>query len=101
MTQRLLSPRQAERVVLDAGLHSLEASISLGLIDEIAPSIDAAREKATKLEALPKEAYAFAKLALRELPPIDATANQLFQEQIIPSWISPELKKKLLAVLAR
>ena len=118
MVQRLLSPRQAERVVLEAGLHSPDEAQRLGLIDEVVGArtaeearqlgltnnlsyIEAAREKLTALSKLPREAYAASKRALRELPATNEATDKFFVEQVVPTWVSPALKKKLLSVLGK
>jgi enoyl-CoA hydratase len=101
MVQRLLSPRQAERVVLDASLYNPHDAKEVGLIDEVVDNIDKAKQKLSKLSTLPPEAYAASKKTLRELPTTNETTDKFFVEQVVPSWVSPALKQRLMMLLGK
>jgi enoyl-CoA hydratase len=101
MVQRLLSPRQAERVVLDASLYSPNDAKAVGLVDEVVDDLAEAKKKLSNLSKLLPEAYAASKKALRELPATDEPTDRLFLEQVVPTWVSPALKQRLIAVLRK
>lgn len=102
MVQRLLSPRDLERVILEGALYSPEGALKVGLIDEVAEEAERlAKEKLEALAKLPREAYAANKQIIREVPPTSPQDEAHFQTSVVPSWIAPALKQKLLAVLGK
>jgi enoyl-CoA hydratase len=91
-----------ERVVLEGGLHSPAAALRLGLVDEIVAGEAEARVFAERIAKTPRDAYVKAKLALREgVLDLDADEELRFREEVVPGWITQELKARLAAVLAR
>ncbi|MGH7296371.1 MAG: enoyl-CoA hydratase/isomerase family protein [Polyangiaceae bacterium] len=91
-----------ERVVLEGGLYPPETALRLGLVDEIVADEAQARAYADRVAASPRPAYLAAKQAIRrgvlDTPPDEERA---FREAALPAWVSPELKARLAAVLAR
>ncbi|HEY8041526.1 MAG TPA: enoyl-CoA hydratase/isomerase family protein [Polyangiaceae bacterium] len=91
-----------ERVVLEGALHGPETALRLGLVDEIVAGEAEARAFAERMASVPRDAYGAAKRALRDgALDVDAAEERRFLEEVVPRWITPELKAKLAAVLAR
>jgi enoyl-CoA hydratase/carnithine racemase len=91
-----------ERVVLEGGLYSPETALRLGLVDEMVNGEAEARAYAERIEALPGPAYAAAKRALRQgVLDVGPEEERRFRETALPAWVTPELKARLAAVLAR
>ena len=94
--------REAETVLLGAGLHDPETAARLGLVDEVADDARAVAEARLKaLASHPAAAYAVTKKTLREEVVGDPEKNRAFLREAIPAWVSPELKERIRAVLAR
>jgi enoyl-CoA hydratase len=91
-----------ERVVLEGALYAPETALRLGLVDELVASEAEARAYADRVAASPAPAYAAAKRSLRggvlEVAPDE---ERHFRERVLPAWVTPELKARLAAVLAR
>ena len=105
-TWRLVTHRLAaharDRVVLEGALHAPEAALRLGLVDELVAGEEEARAYAERIAAAPRAAYVAAKAALREgLLEVSPGEERHFREAVLPAWVTPEFKKRLLAVLAR
>lgn len=93
-----ISPAHLDQVLLGAGLHAPAEALRLGLVDEVADDAPAAaRRRLEALAAHPPDGYAAAKAALRA-PLLEAADDAVFRA-ILPSWTSPELKARLMAVL--
>jgi enoyl-CoA hydratase len=91
-----------ERVVLEGGLHGPETALRLGLVDELVAGEAEARAYAEKVAASPSPAYAAAKKALRRgVLDVGADEEREFLETVLATWVTPELKLRLAAVLAR
>lgn len=88
------------RVLLGAGLFDARTALALGLVDALG-DLDDARKLLTGLARHPREAYAATKKALRPSTEIDADTRQAFLDGVVPTWTSPALKERLLAVLQR
>lgn len=79
-----------ETVLLSAKRFSVTEALALGLLDRVAPRSEAralAEAALNERAALPRRAYAAAKLTLRTpLPEPDAASKQFFAE-VLPSWV--------------
>jgi enoyl-CoA hydratase len=102
LVERRVPSHAIERVVLEGGLYPPETALRLGLVDEVVAGEDEARAYADRIAALPAAAYAAAKKALRDgRLDVDADEERQFREAVLPAWVTPELKARLAAVLAR
>ena len=91
-----------ERVVLEGGLYAPETALRLGLVDELVAGEAEARAYAERIAAAPRAAYVAAKKALREAVfDVEPDEERRFREEALPAWVTPELKARLAAVLAR
>jgi enoyl-CoA hydratase len=103
MLRTRLPPEHLETVLLEAGLHDPEDALLLGLVDAVteAPEKWAAAGIARRCKS-PRSAYTAAKLALRA-PSMAITSEQdaAFVRDVLPTWVSPELKAKLRKFLGR
>jgi enoyl-CoA hydratase/carnithine racemase len=91
-----------DRVVLEGGLYAPETALRLGLVDEIVVSEAEARAFAERIAACPPRAYVAAKSALRDgVLDVGPEEERQFRESVLPAWVTPELKARLAAVLAR
>lgn len=94
-----------DRIVLPAGLHTPQAALELGLLDELAPADEAealARERLTAMAKHPAESYAATKAALRSgVSPVDAAEERAFLDEVLPVWASEEVKARVRALLGR
>jgi enoyl-CoA hydratase/carnithine racemase len=91
-----------ERIILEGGLHAPETALRLGLVDELVAGEAEARAYAERIAAAPATAYRLAKRALRQgALDVGADEERHFREEIVPTWVTPELKARLRAVLAR
>ena len=102
LVEHRVPPHTRDRVVLEGGLYSPETALRLGLVDELVAGEAEARAYAERIAASPGPAYAAAKRALRagvlEASPEE---ERHFRETALPAWVTPELKARLAAVLAR
>ena len=90
------------RVVLEGALHPPETALRLGLVDELVANEAEARAYAERIAATALPAYAAAKRSLREgVMDVGAEEERHFLEDVVPGWVTPELKARLRAVLAR
>jgi enoyl-CoA hydratase/carnithine racemase len=102
LVERRVPSHAIERVVLEGGLYAPDTALRLGLVDELVAGEAAARAYAERVAALPAAAYVAAKKALRDgVLDVDAGEERHFREAILPGWVTPELKARLAAVLAR
>jgi enoyl-CoA hydratase len=102
MVRHRVPAHTIDRVVLEGGLHTPETALRLGLIDELVADESAARTYAMNIAAAPAEAYRAAKAALRSgVLDVSADIERRFQDEILPTWVTPELKTRLRAMLAR
>ena len=91
-----------DRVVLEGGLHAPDVALRLGLVDEVVASEAEARAYAERIAAGPAPAYAAAKRALRAgVLDVSDAEEAHFRDAVLPAWVTPELKARLRAVLAR
>lgn len=101
LVRRRVPPQHLETVVLGAGLFAPAEALSLGLLDAVREDAhEHARATLTALAAHPAAAYAAAKRALR--PALAGSPAELadFAEGGLESWVSPELKARIAALLA-
>lgn len=99
-----LTPQQARKVFLEAGLYPLEAAVELGLVDE---AVDAEKleavcvERARRLGAYPRNAYAHAKRALQSAA-FERIRNESVDERasVHAVWNSEETLRRLAEQLA-
>lgn len=88
-----------EQVLLGAGLHPPSEALRLGLLDEVTAEPEArARAVLATLAAHPRDAYAGTKRSMRE--GVIAGARGSVAE-MIPTWVSDDVKARILAVLKR
>lgn len=98
-----LPPTTRERVLLGAGLHAPAEALALGLVDEVVAEPDArARAVLATLAAHPGMAYAATKRALREgVVALSDEARADFVAEVVPRWVSDDVRARMLAVLKR
>jgi enoyl-CoA hydratase len=107
IVKRRVPWRYLEEVVLGAGLVGPADALRIGLVDEVFAKGEAraaAEKRLAARVALPAEAYAATKKMLRGASEQDLVSDAEEARAIdaaVPAWISPELKKRVLAVLAR
>jgi enoyl-CoA hydratase len=102
LVQHRVPSHAIERVVLEGGLHAPDVALRLGLIDEVVPGEAEARAYAERIAAAPRQAYAAAKEALRHgVLDVGPDEERRFREDVLPAWVTPELKARLAAVLGR
>jgi len=102
LVRHRLPAHTVERVVLEGGLHTPETALRLGLVDELVASEAQARAYAERVAAMPPEAYVAAKAALRQgALDVGPEEERQFRDAVLPAWVTPELKARLAAVLAR
>ncbi|MBK6460950.1 MAG: enoyl-CoA hydratase/isomerase family protein [Myxococcales bacterium] len=100
LVRRRVPPQHLETVVLGAGLFPPTEALSLGLLDAVRDDAqEHARAALATLAAHPASAYAAAKRALR--PPLAGSAAEHadFADGGLESWVSPELKARIAALL--
>lgn len=91
-----------ERVVLEGGLYAPETALRLGLVDEVVGGEAEARAYAEGLASAPAAAYTAAKQSLRDgVLAVGSDEEKKFREDVLPAWITSELKARLAAVLSR
>jgi enoyl-CoA hydratase/carnithine racemase len=102
LVQKRVPAHAIERVVLEGGLYPPETAVRLGLVDEIVAGEADARAYAERIAAVPRAAYAAAKKALRQgALDVGPEEEAHFRDVVLPAWVTPELKAKLAAALAR
>jgi enoyl-CoA hydratase/carnithine racemase len=103
VVRRRVAPRALERVVLEAALHPPRTALELGLVDELAADVaSVARARLAALAAHPRETYAATKRALRGTAlPLSAEEERRFRDELVPAWVTPEVKERVQAVLRR
>jgi enoyl-CoA hydratase/carnithine racemase len=102
LVRKRADPRHAQEIVVGAALYGPEDALRLGLVDELSdePAAAAARKLAA-LSALPPVAYAAAKADLRGTLAITDDEDRRFVRDVLPTWVSDDLKARLAKVLAR
>ncbi len=92
-----------EQVLLGAGLHPPAEALRLGLLDEVTSDPEArARAVLATLAAHPRQAYAATKRALRATTvALSAEAQAAFVSEVVPRWVSEDVRARMLAVLKR
>lgn len=103
--RRRLAPQHEARVLLGADLFDAPTALSLGLVDELADDPAAAgRARLAVLSGHPPSAYALTKADLRGSSPSDLVADEPQRRALHEAaglWTAPEVKERLLRVLAR
>ncbi len=92
-----------EEVLLGAELFDPTGALGVGLVDRIESSpLEAAKQRLAQLAALPQEAYAATKLALRE-PDLEVHAEEdgHFYRDAISTWTSPALRARIAQLLGK
>jgi enoyl-CoA hydratase/carnithine racemase len=92
-----------ERVVLEAGLYEPRTALALGLVDELAADpVAKARAYLERLAAHPPATFTATKRALRGSSiPVPADVERRFREELVPAWVSPEVKALVAGRLAK
>ena len=90
-------------MLLGAGLHPPAEALRLGLLDEVTSEPDArARAVLAALAAHPRQAYAATKRALRAATvALSEEAQAAFVAEVVPRWVSDDVRARMLAVLKR
>lgn len=90
---RIPASRLSE-VILEAGLHSPDAALRLGLVDAVSENADSdAQQMLKKLGALPRHAFSASKADLqRGAMDITDAEDAAFIQDTVPRWVAPELK---------
>lgn len=98
-----LPPEMHEPVLLGSGLHNPTRAAELGLLTAVAEDPAAwVEEHFVPLTKHDAAAYAFTKRLLRQdAMAISGAEEALYESEIIPAWISPELKANIRALLKR
>jgi len=98
---RIPSSSLAE-VVLEAGLHSPENALRLGLVDAVSEISESdGHQMLKKLSALPRHAYSASKGDLqRGVLEISPEMEKAFIDDTVPRWVAPELKAMINAMFA-
>jgi enoyl-CoA hydratase/carnithine racemase len=103
LARHRLSPHQVERALLEAGLYEPRRAVDLGFVDEVAAEPRA--RAAALLDALaghPAAIYAATKRTLRAgALALGEAERRYFRDAVLPRWIAPEVKQKVLAALKR
>jgi len=89
-------------VVLEAGLHSPENALRLGLVDAVSEISESdGHQMLKKLSALPRHAYSASKGDLqRGVLEISPEMEKAFIDDTVPRWVAPELKAMINAMFA-
>lgn len=92
-----------EQVLLGAGLVGPAEALGLGLLDEVTSEPEArARAVLATLAGHPGQAYAATKRAMRAgVVALSEEAQSAFVAEVVPSWVSGDVKARMLAVLKR
>jgi len=102
LVRHRLPAHAVDRVILEGALHPPQTALRLGLVDEIVADEGQARAYAERIAAAPHAAYVAAKSALRErVLEVEPDEERHFREVVLPAWVTPELKGRIAAVLAR
>jgi enoyl-CoA hydratase/carnithine racemase len=98
-----LGDSNLEKAVLGGRLHSPQAALDLGLVDEVADdALAVAKKHLAALSSHPPDAYAAAKAALRSgVTDVSAEESRAFVEEVVPVWVSEPVKAQIRAVLTR
>lgn len=103
MVRTRIPAAHREAVILGAGLHDPEDALWLGLVDAVTDSpVPWVEEHLGRRAKNPPAAYAAAKLALRaRAATLTPEQDEAFVRDVLPTWISPELKATLRKFLGR
>lgn len=96
-----LPPSTREEILLEASLHDPTDALRLGLLHELHDDpVGRGADILDKLAMIPRKAYAAAKNDLRKgLTKHNAIEDSRFISEVVPSWVTPELKARLQAAL--
>jgi enoyl-CoA hydratase/carnithine racemase len=100
MVRARLTAPALERALLEAALYGAEEALSLGLVHALGDEA-AAKAKLAALAAHPRDAYAYAKRALRGTLDVSEAEQRRFLEETVPDWVSPQRKEGLRAILMK
>ncbi len=103
MVRSRIPTEHVETVLLEAGLHDPEDALLLGLVDAVTEDPEAwAAERIRRRCRHPRAAYAAAKHALRApMARITPEQDAAFISEVLPTWVSPEIKATLRRFLGR
>lgn len=102
LRHQLTDPKAAP-AILSASLHDPQGALAAGLLDELADdAVAVARARLEALAAVPAEAYAASKADLHAgVARLDAEAERLFMDEVIPVWTSDAVKQRVRAILGK
>ena len=96
-----LPPSTREEILLEGALHDPTDALRLGLLHEVHDDpVGRAADILDKLAAIPRSAYASAKGSLRKgITKRNTLEDSRFTAEVVPAWVTPELKARLAAAL--
>jgi len=96
-----LPPSTRDELLLEGALHDPQDARRLGLVHELHDDpVGRGADILDKLAAIPPGAFRAAKASLRAgITKHNALEDSRFVAEIVPTWVSPELKARLNAVL--
>lgn len=98
-----LSPSNLETALLGAGLVGPEGALALGFVDALSDDpVTDAKAHLARLAKHPREAYAGAKHDVRGgVMDLTDAFEQRFVTDVLPTWVAPEVRERILAVLKK
>ncbi len=99
--QYALPPSTREEVLLEGALHDPQDALRLGLLHELHDDpVGRGADILDKLALIPPDAYKAAKASLRAgVTKRNTLEDSKFVADIVPAWVSPDLKARLSAML--
>lgn len=96
-----LPPSTREEILLEGALHDPTDALRLGLLHELHDDpVGRGADILDKLAAIPRKAYAAAKADLRKgVTKRNTLEDSRFTTEVVPAWVTPELKARLNAAL--
>lgn len=89
-------------VLLGAGLHGPEDAARLGLVDGVSDDpVAAATAWLERFSRHPEGAYAGAKLMMRPVVELTAQQQAHFEQDVLPLWVSTEIKDRIASFFER
>lgn len=98
-----LDPRYVREVVLGGALASTERALTWGVLDAVSDdAIGVAHAEATRLARHSSVAYAASKAEIQwGVTSVDEAASSRFYRDLMPMWLSEDVKRQLRAALGR
>lgn len=102
VSSRLSEPARTE-VLLSAGLFGVEDALRLGLVDALSEDpVAEGRRRLAKLERHGQASYTATKADLRRgVTDVDPEISRHFYEDLLPMWVSEEVKARIAGALRR